>query len=205
MSDLKIYIAGVGGQGSLTFSRLLGEAALAANLGVVVSEVHGMSQRGGVVESSVLIGDGQSPLIGAGDADVVVAFEPAEALRSADKISAKTAVLVNTRRTIPFTVTLGAATYPDVEPELETLRGVARSVLVFDASALAEQAGSAMAVNMVMMGALARVLREIAPNGAPVLDDATLLSTVQSKTPPKFHASNERAFALGKEAVAAVN
>ena len=106
---LRVAVRGVGGQGSLTLSRLLGEAALLAGQNVVVSEVHGMSQRGGVVESSVLIGDVKSPLIGAQDADLLVAFESVEGLRAASYVSKKTVVIVNERKNVPFSVSMGRA------------------------------------------------------------------------------------------------
>ncbi|MCC6159380.1 MAG: indolepyruvate oxidoreductase subunit beta [Deltaproteobacteria bacterium] len=195
MSGVKIYIAGVGGQGSLTFSRLLGEAALDAGLGVVVSEVHGMSQRGGVVESSVLIGDYESPLIGSGDADIVVAFEPAEALRAVSKMSAKTLVLVNSRKTIPFTVTLGAAAYPDLESAFETLRTLCEGLYVIDAAGLAAKAGSAMAVNMVLMGALAAL-------GRLPIGTEGMRATLGEKQPARFRETNDAAFELGRRAIA---
>ncbi len=194
MSGVKIYIAGVGGQGSLTFSRLLGEAALDAGLPVVVSEVHGMSQRGGVVESCVLIGDYESPLIGAGDADIVVAFEPAEALRAAAKMSAKTTVIVNATKTIPFTVTMGVAAYPDLDSSFETLRAMCAGLYVIDAADLAKKAGSAMAINMVLMGALAAL-------GRLPIGTGSMRATLTEKQPPRFRETNDAAFDLGRRAI----
>lgn len=191
--NTRIYICGVGGQGSLTASRLLGEAALAAGLPVTVSEVHGMSQRGGVVESTVLIGGAKSPLIGAGDADLLLAFEPLEALRALPYCSKKTVAVINTRSIVPFTVTLGQGKYPGLERILTQVREAVGEVIALDATSLAEQAGNGQAVNAVLMGAVthARTLP---------LDQETLRRVVVGAVPEKFRETNAKAFALGAEA-----
>lgn len=192
--NVKVFIAGVGGQGSLTLSRLLGEAALLAGQNVVVSEVHGMSQRGGVVESSVLIGDVKSPLIGARDADLLVAFEPVEALRAASYVSKKTVVIVNERKNVPFSVSMGRASYPAVSEVLERLGLIAGKVHAFDAEKLAEEAGSALSTNVVLMGA-------IAGTGCLPVSTDQMLETLREKTPKKFLPTNLRAFDLGRKAL----
>ena len=192
--NTRIFITGVGGQGSLTASRLLGEAALSAGLPVTVSEVHGMSQRGGIVESCVLIGGAKSPLIGRGDADLLVAFEPVEALRALSYCSAKTLAVVNTRPIVPFSVALGQAAYPSLEEMLSPLRNLVKRLVAFDATTLAEQAGSAMAINAVLLGALA------ATGTLPMAEDL-VRRTVVSSVPARIAASNERAFAAGIDVV----
>jgi indolepyruvate ferredoxin oxidoreductase, beta subunit len=196
MKGVKIFIAGVGGQGSLTLSRLLGEAALADGLNVVVSEVHGMSQRGGVVESTVLIGDYKSPLIRAGDADILVSFEPVEALRAAGYISEKTTAIVNACKTIPFSVSLGRGTYPEWDSIVRLLEGMTKATHLFDAQALAEKAGVSMAMNVVFLGAL------FATGLLPISREA-FLRIVKEKTPGKFLDANLRAFELGMGAIGA--
>jgi indolepyruvate ferredoxin oxidoreductase, beta subunit len=196
--SVKIFIAGVGGQGSLTLSRLLGEAALIDGKNPVVSEVHGMSQRGGVVESTVLIGDYKSPLIRQGDADLLVSFEPAEALRAAGFISRKTVVVVNRRKTVPFSVSLGMGIYPEEDVIFQRLKEISRSVFLFDAQALAEQAGSAMATNVVFMGALTAT-------GLLPMSKEAMMRTVIEKTPARFREANLKAFALGLQAVSPVH
>jgi len=188
--NTRIYLCGVGGQGSVTASRLLGEAAMAAGLPVTVSEVHGMSQRGGIVESSVLIGGARSPLIGRGDADVVLAFEPLEALRALAYCSARTVVIVNRRPIVPFTVSLGQGVYPDVEKMLGEIGAAVGRLIALDATDLAAQAGSPNAVNAVLLGALAR-------SGALPLAEEVVRAAVVDKASPKFRATNARAFALG--------
>jgi indolepyruvate ferredoxin oxidoreductase, beta subunit len=188
--NTRIYVCGVGGQGSLTASRLLGEAALADDLPVTVSEVHGMSQRGGIVESTVLIGGAKSPLIGRGDADALLAFEPMEALRARDFCSDKTVAVVNTRPIIPFTVALGQGEYPDADAMLEKIRGFTAKLYAFDATQLAEKAGNAQAVNAVLMGAMAAL--KLLP-----IKEETLRRIVTQTVPEKFRATNEKAYDLG--------
>ena len=191
---VKIFIVGVGGQGSLTLSRLLGEAALVEGRNVVVSEVHGMSQRGGVVESTVLIGDFKSPLISAGDADILVSFEPVEALRAAAFISKKTVAVINERKTVPFSVSIGQGKYPEVDEIIRLVASMAKSVHRFDAQTLAEKAGSALAMNTIFMGALHAT--DLLP-----ISRQSFQQTIKEKTPRRFVDSNLAAFELGVQAV----
>ncbi len=188
----RIYICGVGGQGSITAGRLLGEAAMAHGQFVTVSEVHGMSQRGGIVEGAVLIGGAKSPLIGLGDADVLLAFEPLEGLRALPYCSEKTTMIVNRRPIIPFTVSIGQAKYPDLGEMIEQIRSSIGRVIDLDATALAEESGSPMAVNAVILGALA------ASGSVPVSSDI-LKNTVVELAPKKARESNAKAFDLGYE------
>lgn len=154
MKTVKIYLIGVGGQGSLLASRILSEAVMREGLEVVMSEVHGMSQRGGVVESTVIIGGLKSPLIRKGDADILVAFEPDECLRAAQYCSKKTRVVVNMRPVIPPMVSIGKASYIPPETVVERLKPLTGRIYPFDATALAEKAGTAKASNIVVLGAL---------------------------------------------------
>jgi indolepyruvate ferredoxin oxidoreductase beta subunit len=196
--NTRIYLCGVGGQGSVTAGRLLGEAAMAAGLPVTVSEVHGMSQRGGVVECCVLIGGARSPLIGRGDADALVAFEPLEALRALPFCSGRTVVVVNRRPIVPFTVSIGQGVYPEVETMLAEIAAAVGRLIALDAAGLAEQAGNAHAVNAVLLGALAR-------SGAlPLGEEAVRRAAVES-VPAKFRETNARAFALGADAIGKIN
>jgi len=192
--NTRIYLCGVGGQGSLTASRLLGEAAMAADLPVTVSEVHGMSQRGGIVESTVLIGGAKSPLIGKGDADLLIAFEPLEALRAVSYCSDKTVAVVNTRPIVPFTVAMGQGEYPHVDQVLQKTKESVGRLVAFDATDLAEQAGNAQAVNAVLLGAVAKT-------GATPLAAETIRKIVTESVPAKFAETNAKAFALGFDAV----
>jgi indolepyruvate ferredoxin oxidoreductase beta subunit len=152
---VRIFFTGVGGQGTLLATRLVGEAALEENLPVLMSEIHGMAQRGGVVESSVVLGGASSPTIADGEADIVIAFEPLEAARALPKCNSKTIVITNTTPILPFTVAIGQSTYPDtgglygmVEPQVAALIKV-------DADELAGSVHAERSSNVVMIGVLA--------------------------------------------------
>ncbi len=192
MSKLDIYLAGVGGQGSLTASRILGEAATRSDLNVVVGEIHGMAQRGGIVESTVRIGDVHGPIIQDRGADVVLGFEPVEAVRALPKIGPDTLVITNTRPIIPSTVSFKGDRYPDVETLLERLRATTSRVVALDAATLAQEAGSAQAVNVVLLGVLAGCIE------LP-LDVGVLLETIEESVPPRALDINRKAFRMGLE------
>jgi indolepyruvate ferredoxin oxidoreductase beta subunit len=115
MTDTRIHITGVGGQGTLLATGIIGEAALLAGVNVNVSEVHGMAQRGGVVESAVTMGDVMSPIVSDGEADILLGFEPSETLRAAAKCSKDATVITNSHPLAPFTVAIGKGVYPDIE------------------------------------------------------------------------------------------
>jgi indolepyruvate ferredoxin oxidoreductase, beta subunit len=191
--NLRIYLTGVGGQGTLLASRLLGEAALAAGLNPLVSETHGMAQRGGIVVSTVVLGNLQSPLISPGEADVLLGFEALEAFRALDRCHARSLVIANTAAIVPYPVSTGQAQYPDLEKMLTAMAAQVGSLLAFDAGALARQAGSPLAVNMVLLGAL------LAADTLP-FPQAAVLEVVRTRTNPKFLESNLQALQLGEEA-----
>jgi indolepyruvate ferredoxin oxidoreductase beta subunit len=191
--NLRIFLTGVGGQGTLLASRLLGEAALAAGYNPMVSETHGMAQRGGIVVSTVILGDLKSPLISPGEADIVLGFEALEAFRALDRCHARTLVIANTATMVPYPVAIGQAKYPSVAQMFQRLAEQVGGLLAFDAGAMARQAGSALAVNMVLLGALA------ATDSLP-LSAQDLLSVIRTRTKEKFLASNLQAFDLGAAA-----
>ena len=155
MKTTSVMIVGVGGQGSLLASKLLGRLLVDEGYDVKVSEVHGMSQRGGSVVTYVRFGEKvYSPIVTDGEADIIIAFEKLEAARYARYLSANGRIVVNTQQIDPMPVIIGAAEYPaDVLEEL-TAKGV--QVEALDALALAQQAGSAKAVNIVLMGCAAK-------------------------------------------------
>lgn len=188
---LKIFITGVGGQGSLTASRLLGEAALQAGENVVVSEVHGMAQRGGVVETAVCIGNLRSPIIGEGEAHVILGFEPLETLRAMNKASQHTLVITNTRPIIPITVSLKQSQYPEVKEVLAKIEGFLGDgrLIALDAVELAKEAGSVIATNMVLLGALA------ATDILPFPTES--LKQMIEELAPRYTQLNLKAFELG--------
>jgi len=154
---LNILLAGIGGQGVLTASQLLSEAAVRAGHDVKKSEVHGMAQRGGVVTSHVRIGRKvYSPIISSGEVDLLVAFEEAEALRWRPELRPGGTLIVNCLRVAPPIVNLGLFKYPD-DP-LATLRDYTGSLLPIEASALAIEMGSPRLAGTILMGAAAAVL-----------------------------------------------
>ena len=194
METKKIVIIAVGGQGNLLSSRLLGEAALSKKMPFVISEIHGMAQRGGIVESAVLLGDVSSPIVSAGESDVFLGFEPLETLRGLGKCTRKTVVITNTTPLPPFTVAVGQGSYPPVDEILDQLRARIDRVIAFDGTALAAEAGNLLSLNMVMLGAL--IGSETIPLGEEDLKNAISTSTKKA-----FLDSNLKAFELGMAAV----
>ena len=194
METRRLVFIGVGGQGNLLASRLLGEAALAMGIPVVVSEIHGMAQRGGIVESAVLLGEVTSPIVSNGEADVLVSFEPLETLRALGKCRRGTVVITNTRPLPPFTVSVGQGVYPPVEEITELIEAEIDRVIAFDATAKAEEAGNPLSLNMVMLGALIG-------SGTTAVDAESMKKTIAGSTKKAFLESNLEAFRLGMASV----
>jgi indolepyruvate ferredoxin oxidoreductase beta subunit len=194
MEPKKIVIIGVGGQGNLLATNLLGEAALSLGIPVVASEIHGMAQRGGIVESAVLLGDISSPIISPGESDVFLSFEPLETLRGLEKCNRKTVIITNTRSLQPFTAALGQGVYPPLKEIMSLIKAKIDKVIAFDGSALAEKAGNPLSLNMVMLGAL--IGSETTPISA-----ADMKETISTSTKKAFLESNLTAFDLGVAAV----
>lgn len=192
MEYKKILFTGVGGQGTLLASRLLGQAAMKAGMDVRVSEVHGMAQRGGVVESTVMLGGLKSPIISKGQADILVGFEPLETLRALERCSKKSIVITNTNPIVPITVKLGQFEYPDMDTWFGFMKENFRRFCALDADALAKEAGTSKAVNIVLLGVLI-ALKEIPINREMVLE------TIKTEVKPKFVEPNIKAFELGYE------
>ena len=188
MSITSIMIVGVGGQGTLLASRILGNTLIGAGYDVKVSEVHGMSQRGGSVTTYVRFGEKVwSPIIEKGGADIILSFELLEALRALPYLKPDGQIIVNTQQIDPMPVITGAAEYP--QGIVETLSQRARLTAV-DALALAREAGSIKAVNVVLIGLLAR---------STSIPRAQWEETLRVTVPPKFLDINMKAFALGYE------
>ena len=150
-----IYLVGVGGQGIVTASRIIGDAAIIAGKNILMSETHGMAQRGGSVVCTARIGDVYSPLIPDGQADVILSFELLETLRALCKASERTVVVSSTEKIVPLSVSSQRLHYPTVEETLIQAKKVARDFVVVEASMLAQEAGVPMSSNVVMVGALA--------------------------------------------------
>lgn len=191
MDRSNILIVGVGGQGTLLASVLLGNLALSGGYDVKLSEVHGMAQRGGSVVTHVKISkEGvSSPLIEEGDADVIIAFEELEAYRWLPYLKKGGTMYVNTQQILPMPVILGQAEYP--ENIRETLEEKAGTVKAFDALKIAEECGSVKAVNVVLLGAASKDLP---------FDEDAWLKVIEENVKPKFIDLNKKAFELGRNA-----
>ena len=194
----RILIAGVGGQGVLSAVRWLGEAADTSGFSMVVSELHGMSQRGGSVRSEVAIGGMRSPEIADGMADVLIALEPMEAARALSKISRRTTAFVNTRPLLPSSLQSTDRPYPPLSSLLGPIGELVGSLATVDATSLAERAGSPRSLNVVMLGML---------DGSELLalPKDGILAAIVSDTLPAFTEVNRNAFRLGAEAVKKVS
>jgi indolepyruvate ferredoxin oxidoreductase beta subunit len=171
-SECDIVIVGVGGQGVILISDVIGRAAVKSGKPVRGAETHGMAQRGGSVINHTRIGCHFSPMVAFGRADVLLALEPAEALRFAHFLSPEGVALVNTTPVLPVTI--------------------CKAVVPIDATAIAKQAGTAQAMNVVMLGALSRHIP---------LSEEILLAALAEVVPPRYLEANKKAFALGKAEV----
>ena len=190
METKRLVFIGVGGQGNLLASRLLGEAALSMDIPTVVSEIHGMAQRGGIVESAVLLGNVQSPIVSSSEADVLIGFEPLETLRALGKCNQDTVVITNIHPLPPFTVAVGQGVYPPVEETLQFIRERAKKVIELDGTAIAEEVGNPLALNMVMLGALIG-------SGTTPIGAEEMKKVLSTSTKKAFLESNLKAFDLG--------
>jgi len=193
IKEFNVLITGVGGQGVILMSELLGEAAVKDRLKVRGSEILGMAVRGGSVTSAIRLGeDVYGPLIPEGKCSALVGMEPSEALRNIACLSSSSLVIVNTALTVPFTVSLGQSSYPSLELILEKLTKAAERVIPLDAAKLALAAGSLLTTNIVMLGALFGTER------LPI-KLATIKETVEERFPGKLTPVNIKAFDLGYE------
>jgi indolepyruvate ferredoxin oxidoreductase beta subunit len=193
-SKMDLILTGVGGQGILLGAELLGKASLKAGKGVWVSEIHGMAQRGGIVTTSLRIGDVFSPSIADGSADVILSMEPVEALRQLKKLSKVGIIVTDQNPVIPFEVTLGNSNYPPLAKVFEELANHSKKLIKIDTLTLAKKAGSPITRNVVLLGTLA---------GAKVLpfDRDFLIQAIKERFPPKLIKQNMKAFDLGFEVV----
>ena len=188
------FLAGVGGQGTILASNVLAEVALAAGFDVKKSEVHGMAQRGGSVNTHVRWDAEQvySPLIGRGEADMMLVFEEAEALRYAEYLKPGGAAVVNQHTIEPLTVTSGGARYP-TEEELQAVYGaLTERFHLVPGTAIARDLGAARAANVVLIGALSTFLE---------IPAETWLGVIEARVPPKYVELNRQAFLRGRQAV----
>jgi indolepyruvate ferredoxin oxidoreductase beta subunit len=197
-SGWRILIAGTGGQGVLTAARLLCDCLVELGHQVVSGQLHGMAQRGGAVQSSLIIDGGISPVIPDGRADFVVGLEPVETARALPFMSSRTVVYMNTAPVIPFVLAQravlkeGNAEYPDVKHLADNVQAVAPNTFTLDATQCALEAGSVKALNMVMLGCL------LGSGGLPCTA-GDFWSIASSRMPQTLKETNTKAFSKGAE------
>ena len=191
METKNIMIVGVGGQGTLLASKLLGRLLLTRNYDIKVSEVHGMSQRGGSVVTYVRYGDKvYSPIIDKGEADFILSFELLEAARAAEYLRPGGRIITNTQEINPMPVITGAMAYP--EDLLGKMASLGLNVDAMDALTLAQEAGSAKAVNLVLLGRLSKYFSDFS--------EEEWMAAIEQSVPVKFLEMNKKAFHLGRNA-----
>ncbi|BBL65297.1 Indolepyruvate oxidoreductase subunit IorB [Methanosarcina mazei TMA] len=188
---LDLLITGVGGQGAILASDIIGKAAVISGLPIRAAETHGMAQRGGSVVNHIRLGIDLGSMIPRKGADIMLALEPMEAVRYLDFLKDGGVVIVNTQPIIPVTVTSGLAKYPDVQEILDTL-SEKYIVKAFNADDLAYEAGSRLAMNVAMVGAVSIYL--------PIPKE-TLIESVKALVPQKTVEINVRAFEMGRRKV----
>ncbi len=187
MRNTSIMIVGVGGQGTLLTSRILGDVALSSGLDVKVSEVHGMSQRGGSVVTYVKMGEKvYSPVIEKNEADILLCFEQLEALRWIDYAKKEASIIINTQRIDPMPVIIGRAKYPD--GILEKINADYPNVTTVPALELAKACGNIKAVNVVMIGVMAK---------RTDIDRDIWIKAIEKTVKPQFVDINVKAFMAG--------
>lgn len=188
---LDLLITGVGGQGAILASDIIGQAAVISGLPIRAAETHGMAQRGGSVVNHIRLGSDLGSMIPKKGADIMLSLEPMEAVRYLDFLKDGGVIIVNTQPIIPVTVTSGLAKYPDVQEILDTL-SEKYIVKAFNADKLAFEAGSRLAMNVSMVGAVSGYL--------PIPKEA-LLESVKALVPQKTIEINIRAFEMGRRKV----
>lgn len=185
-----IYICGVGGQGIIKTSIVIGEAAISGGNEVVMTEIHGMAQRGGVVSTELKIGDSKSSIIEEGKANLLLAFEPLEAARAVSKANKNSTIIFNTSSIMPFNISASENPYPQLSDIIKTLKCKSENVFALDAEKIAKEAGHILSLNMVMLGAATAV------SGFP-LKKEIILDSMRSNLPEKSLQINMKAFEDG--------
>ncbi|MDR2831147.1 MAG: indolepyruvate oxidoreductase subunit beta [Methanobrevibacter sp.] len=189
-----IYICGVGGQGTIKTSAIIGDGAINEGKNVVMSEIHGMSQRGGIVSTELKIGNYKSSLIEEFSADMIIGFEPVETIRSLNKANKDTKILINTNPIIPFNIKSQKNSYPDVDEIIAILKDNYNHVYPINGSQLVKDIGNPLTLNMILLGAAT------ADETFPISKD-NILSAMKDNLKPKFHDMNIKAVEKGYEKV----
>lgn len=190
MTTVNVFFAGVGGQGIITGASIIARAAVDDGINAIMSEVHGMAQRGGSVVCELRLGNVRSPLIPQGEADLLIAFEPVEAVRNLPRVNRKSVVVTEVRPIVPVSVSLGGLVYPAVDDLVAFMREQVAAVHAVGASAAAEEIGLPQAANMVLLGAA------MGTGLIPVRREA-LIATIRRTVPEKTLERNLQAFETG--------
>ena len=181
-----IILCGIGGQGTILASKLLAAAAMKRGMAVKTAETIGMAQRGGSVFSHIRLGDDvHAPLIAPGQADLIIAFEPAEAVRHLPMLKEGGRVVTSIRPIFPTSTLIGQSQYP-VEEIMDYLKAHVEHLTLVDSEKAAEDLGSARVLNVVLLGAAIR-------SGALTLNEADILEAIRERVAPRFHELNEKA------------
>lgn len=184
-----LVIVGVGGQGTILASNIIGKSAVKEGIPVKSAETHGMAQRGGSVENHLRIGCEYGPLIPKGSADALLGFEPVEAVRCSHFLSRNGIAVINTEKIVPSSSASKKFKYPPVDYLIKEFKRVTKEVILLNAVKLARESGNVVTVNMVMLGVLARYLP---------IREKTIIETIRELVPRKLVDSNLRAFQAGK-------
>ncbi|MCD4703262.1 MAG: indolepyruvate oxidoreductase subunit beta [Methanosarcinaceae archaeon] len=186
-----LLISGIGGQGAILASDIIGRASVLEGFSIRAAETHGMAQRGGSVVNHIRIGCDLGTMIPLKGTDGMMAMEPIEAMRYIDQLSDNGVLVMNTEPVYPVTVTSGNSEYPEVTKIVESLKKDHR-VIAFNASEIATKAGAVQAMNVVMVGAISNFLP---------LDKSVLLACIKEMVPPRTIDVNIKAFEMGRSAV----
>lgn len=186
-TDYSMYICGVGGQGIIKTSIIIGEAAMNQGINVVMSEIHGMSQREGSVSTELKIGDHKSPILPKHTANMILSFEPLETIRGLTKANKKTKIIINTTPIIPYSQNKN---YPPINNLISTLKDNYKNTLPIKGNKLALQTGNILSLNMVMLGVAT------ADNEFPITKN-NIIKSMKNNLNPKFHKINLNAIEKG--------
>lgn len=190
MNVINIVMVAVGGQGNLLILKVLGEAAVLSGVKVNINEIHGLAQRGGIVESSIVLGGARSAVVPDGRADILLGLEPLETLRALNKCHPDSLVITNTRQYAPYAVSVGASRYPSLDEIKARILQKTKRLVTIDALSLAIEAGSPLVSNMVLLG-------ELLNTGSLPISYQAAREAIRKKVRRKMLDVNLAAFDLG--------
>jgi len=191
MNEYNILIVGVGGQGVLKLAQMICEVSMIEGKNALMSEIHGMAQRGGSVFSEVRIGDVFGPIIENGECDMIISLEPSEILRYLDKLKNKVVIISNNEIIKPYTVSLGLSAYPEIDKIFEKLKELTEKIFIIDGKRLTKESGSNITLNSIMFGFYSAI------NPLNLKEDSFKKVLYDNFKGP-FYDINQKAFELGR-------